>query len=183
MPKKGYRYADRNVVCEHCGETLSALLLDRALIVGQLLEQSGPLDIWEMCEHLDVSRQTMTDVVKAFRRHYAGLVGKTIVCGPETSDGQYRWLYRLSADWQSDEGVDIQQNEAWLTKRISEELTTARDAATLAAQNVDGHSKAAKLLRLELTGFANDLTSSMNKLQFMRERLLILIEDELDATV
>lgn len=173
MPKKGYRYPDRNVECDHCGVMMPTLLMDRALILGQLLEEEGPFDIWDICDRLGLSRQIVRDVIKAYRRHLTGLVGKAMACVPdETSPG--RWVYMLTDEWQAEEGPDIQQNESWMTKRIGEYIVTARDMAVVALENVDGRKRR---LRVDIADLVSVLTSTEERIRFMRERLLILEED------
>lgn len=174
MPKKGYRYPDRNVVCEHCGEVVSALLLDRAAILGQLLETDGPLTADEVCEEMSLSRQTFSTVKKAYRRHYTGLVGKALSCSVGGGVWGGQWVYYLTDKWRDEDGPDIEQNEAWHTKRIGEELITARDMAVVAAHRLDGRKKREKL---DLQDFVTTLTSVVDRLQFIRERLALLAED------
>lgn len=173
MPKKGYRYPDRNVACEHCGVLVPTLLMDRALILGQLLEEEGPLDIWEICDRMGLSRQIARDVIKAYRRHLTGLVGKALTCTRDESD-RLAYIYHLTDEWQTEEGPDIQHNESWFTKRIAENVVTARDMAIVAMENTP---RTKRRQRADIGDLVSVLTSVEERIRFMRERLLILDEE------
>lgn len=178
MPKKGYRYPDRNVACDHCGQLVPVLLMDRALILGQILDQGPALDIHEICDHMGVSRQISRDVVKAYRRHLAGLVGKAMVCNRDAAN-PLRFVYTLTDQWQDEDGPDIEHNEAWFTKRIGQEVVTARDMAAIAYDRIDGRKRR---LKADVGDLVSVLTSVEERIRFMRERLLIMGEEEgLDA--
>lgn len=175
MPRKGYRYPDRNVICDHCGVLVATLLLDRALILGQLLEDKGPMTIWDICDNLGVGRQIARDVIKAYRRHLTGLVGKALTC-TRGDDDPLQFVYHLVSQWQTEDGPDIQHNEQWFTKRIGEHVITARDMALIAFENTDGRKRRQKA---DIGDLVSVLTSVEERIRFMRERLLI-IEDELE---
>lgn len=173
MPKKGYRDPNRNVVCDHCGQFVSALALDRALMLGQLLQTDGPLDIHDVSDRMGLSRETMRDVIKTYRRHLTGLVGKAVACVPDVAQSG-RYVYALTDRWQSEDSPDIQQNESWFTKRIGEHVITARDMAMIALQNTDGRKRRQKA---DIADLVSVLTSVDERIRFMRERLLILEEE------
>ncbi|MCA1572376.1 MAG: hypothetical protein LC798_19150 [Chloroflexi bacterium] len=141
--------------------------------MGQLLEDEGPLDIHDICDRMGISRQIARDVIKAYRRHLTGLVGKAMACARD-DETPMRYVYHLTNQWQTDEGPDIQRNEAWFTKRIGEEVVTARDMAIVALENTDGRRRR---LRADIGDLVSVLTSVADRVQFMRERLLILEED------